>query len=300
MSLPLAQDGARAGAWAGALQLLRGSTFLTPRSSFGVHLYFWTVSSAAADARARAELAAHLQGCLPAGEAQALAVRVPLRPLPQKPPRGPPAPLPPRRGALRRPRAARARVSGHEATGHEASAKPARSLTLGRVRTRPQVLGSPPGLDPLDWSQAPRGARARAHAALAAWAAQGRFRARPSVVSWTASIRSVRSPAPAAAAGQRHGRPPCAGLPLTRPSLILVKTLPPTRSMVRCRGGAGQSRSARARGRGSRRWPGGPGRTRRSARRRGWRRAGPWGSQRSSYALAQTLWRCCCAQSGRA
>jgi len=50
---------------------------LRSKSSFGVHLCFWTVSSAAADARARAELAAHLQGCLPAGEAQALAVRVP-------------------------------------------------------------------------------------------------------------------------------------------------------------------------------------------------------------------------------
>jgi hypothetical protein len=62
--------------------------------------------------------------------------------------RAAPAPLPPRRGALRGPCAARARVSGHEATGHEASTKPVRSLTRGRVRTRPLVLGSPPGVDP--------------------------------------------------------------------------------------------------------------------------------------------------------
>jgi hypothetical protein len=57
--------------------LLKKDTLPDITLSFGVHLYFWTVSSAAADARARAELAAHLQGCLPAGEAQALAVRVP-------------------------------------------------------------------------------------------------------------------------------------------------------------------------------------------------------------------------------
>jgi len=183
-----------------------------------------------------------------------LCIRVPLRPLPQKPPRGPRTPPAAPGSAPRALRGARA-----------------------RLRTRSHRTRSQHEAGPL------------AHA-----------RSRQDATAGARLSPGGRPTAAAAAAGQRHGRPPCAGLPLTRPSLILVKTLPPTRSVVRCRGGAGQSRSAWARGRGSRRWPGGPGRTRRSARRRGWRRAGSWGSQRSSYALAQPLWRCCCAQSGRA